>query len=84
VVQRFTSSLSADNINTGQAEIKLGRTLLLERRYREAEEQTRTGYEVLLKQTSPSTSYVAGARQDLATIYAALGQPEEARKFRGN
>jgi eukaryotic-like serine/threonine-protein kinase len=84
VVQRFTRSLSATNINTGMAEIKLGRTLLIEGRYREAEEQSRTGYEVLMKQTSPSTSYVKGARQDLATIYEALKQPEEAQKFRGN
>jgi serine/threonine-protein kinase len=83
VVQRCTKSLSADNINTGIAEIKLGRTLLMERRYREAEEQTRTGYEVLLKQTSPSTSFIQGARHDLAAIYEALGRPEEARKFKG-
>jgi len=82
VVQRDIRSLPADNINTGMVEIKLGRTLLKERRYREAEVETRTGYEVLLKQTSPSTSFVQGARHDLALIYAALGRPEEARKFR--
>jgi len=82
VVQRDIKSLSADNINTGVVEIKLGRTLLKQRRYREAEAETRTGYEVLLKQTSPSTSFVQGARHDLALIYAALGRPEEARKFR--
>jgi tetratricopeptide (TPR) repeat protein len=81
VVQKCTQTLSADNINTGMAEIKLGRTLLAERRYREAEEQTRTGYQVLLKQTSPSTSFIQGARHDLAAIYEALDQPEEARKF---
>ncbi len=83
VVQRFTRALSAGSINTGMAEIKLGRTLLVERRYREAEEQTRTGYEVLLKQTSPSTSFIQGARHDLASIYGALGQTAEARKFKG-
>jgi eukaryotic-like serine/threonine-protein kinase len=83
VVQRFTRSLSADNINTGMAEIKLGRTLLTERRYKEAEQQTRTGYEVLLKQTNPSSGFIQGARHDLAAIYEALGQPAEAREFRG-
>jgi serine/threonine-protein kinase len=82
VVQRDIKSLSADNINTGVVEIKLGRTLLKQRRYREAEVETRTGYEVLLRQTSPSTSFVQGARHDLALIYEALGRPEEARKFR--
>jgi eukaryotic-like serine/threonine-protein kinase len=83
VVQRFTRVLSTDDINTGMAEIKLGRTLLSERRYKEAEQQTRTGYEVLLKQTSPSTGFIQGARHDLVAIYEALGQPGEARKFKG-
>jgi hypothetical protein len=74
--------VGADDINTAIAEIKLGRTLLAERRYREAEQQTRTGYEVLLKQTSPSTGFIQGARHDLAADYEALGRPEEAQKFR--
>jgi eukaryotic-like serine/threonine-protein kinase len=82
-VQRFIRTLSADNINTAETEIKLGRTLLFERRYREAEKQTRTGYEVLVKQTSSTTSFVEGARHDLALVYRALKQPEEARKFEG-
>jgi eukaryotic-like serine/threonine-protein kinase len=82
-VRRFVRTLSAANINTGIAEIKLGRTLLAERRYRDAEAHTRNGYEVLLKQTSPSTSFIQGARHDLAAIYEALGGPEEARRFRG-
>ena len=84
VVQRFTKIYSPGNINTGQLEIKLGRTLLAEKRYREAEAQTRAGYEVLIKQTSPSTSYIVGARKDLVAIYEALGRPEDARKFRGD
>jgi eukaryotic-like serine/threonine-protein kinase len=83
VVARFMKSLSAGNIDTGIAEIKLGRTLLAERRYRQAEIQTRNGYEVLLKQTSPSTSFIQGARHDLTVIYQALGRPNEARKFGG-
>jgi len=82
VVLRFTKSFPADNINTAIAQIKLGRTLLSERRYREAEEQTRAGYETLLRQASPSTNFIEGARQDLVTIYEALNQPQEAQKFR--
>jgi serine/threonine-protein kinase len=83
VLQRFTKALSADNINTAIAQIKLGRTLLSERRYQEAEEHTRTGYETLMKQASPSTSFIQGAQQDLVTIYEALKRPQEAQKFRG-
>ena len=83
VIQRFTKALGADNINTSMAEIRLGRTLLRDRRYREAEGYTRTGYEVLAKQTNPATGWVRGAREDLVEIYNALKQPEEAQKFKG-
>jgi serine/threonine-protein kinase len=81
-VRQETAEFSANNINTAITEIKLGRLLLEERRYREAEAQTRAGYEVLLKQTSASTSFVQGARHDLAVIYAALGEPRQAHEFR--
>jgi tetratricopeptide (TPR) repeat protein len=81
VVLRFTKAFSADNLNTGIAQIKLGRTLLREQRFREAEEHTRSGYDILLKQTNPSTSFVLGAREDLAAIYTALKRPVEAQKF---
>lgn len=81
VVARFTRSQSAGNINTGIAEIKLGRTLLAAGHYRQAKVHTSAGYEVLLKQTSPSSGFIQGARHDLAVIYTALGQPEEAKKF---
>jgi eukaryotic-like serine/threonine-protein kinase len=81
-VLRETKALSDDNIVTSQTKIELGRALLLEHRYRDAEKQTRAGYESLLKQTSSSTSYISGARHDLAAIYEALNQPDEAQKFR--
>jgi eukaryotic-like serine/threonine-protein kinase len=81
VVARFIQSQSAGSINTGEAEIKLGRALLSERHYSDAEASTRAGYEALSKQTSPPTSYIQGARHDLATIYTALGRPDEAKKF---
>jgi hypothetical protein len=81
-VSRLTKAQSADNINTGIAEVTLGRTLLRERRYAEAEPFTRTGYEVLVKQTSSSSGFVQGARHDLVEIYTALKRPEEAQKYK--
>jgi eukaryotic-like serine/threonine-protein kinase len=80
-IQRFTVAHSANDINTGITEVKLGRTLLLEQRYREAEKHTLIGYEVLIKQTSPSTSFVEAARHDLVNIYRALNRPEDAKRF---
>jgi serine/threonine protein kinase/tetratricopeptide (TPR) repeat protein len=82
VVRRFTETLSADNVNTGIARIKLGRTLLRQNRFNEAEEETMAGYQVLAKQTNPSNSFLQAARKDLAAEYEALNRPEIAAKFR--
>jgi len=82
VVQRFTAALSADNVNTGIARIKLGRALLRQDKFGEAEQETRAGYEILKKQTSPSISFLQAARKDLAAEYDGLQQPEKAAAYR--
>jgi eukaryotic-like serine/threonine-protein kinase len=82
VVRRFTETLSADNVNTGIARIKLGRTLLRENRFQEASVETLAGYQILAKQASPSIGFLQAARKDLAAEYDALHQPEDAAKFR--
>jgi eukaryotic-like serine/threonine-protein kinase len=82
VVRRFTETLSADNVNTGIARIKLGRTLLRENRYQDAEVETLAGYGILSKQASSSISYLRAARKDLVAEYEALNQPQQAAKFR--
>jgi serine/threonine-protein kinase len=81
-VRRFTEALSAGDMNTGIARVKLGRTLLRERRYREAEGEILAGSDILSKQTSPSVSWVQAARKDLALVYDALGEPEKAKGVR--
>jgi serine/threonine protein kinase/tetratricopeptide (TPR) repeat protein len=82
VIRRYTETLPADNVNTGIAHIKLGRTLLRQNRYKDAEPETRAGYEILIKQSSPSTSFTRAARKDLAAEYEALNQPQKAARFR--
>jgi len=82
VVHRFTETLSADNVNTGIAHIKLGRTLLRENRYADAKVESLTGYENLTKQANPGMSYLRAARRDLAAEYDALMEPEKAAKYR--
>jgi eukaryotic-like serine/threonine-protein kinase len=82
VVRRFEETLGADNVNLGIAHLKLGRTLLRENRYKDAEPETLTGYEILIKQSSPSTSFIRAARTDLVADYDALHQPEKAARFR--
>ncbi len=81
-IARFTATLSADHMNTAIARIKLGRALLRNGRFADAEAESRGGYEILLRQQSPSTAYIQGARQDLADEYAALGEPDKAATFR--
>jgi serine/threonine-protein kinase len=82
VIRRFTETLSADNVNTGIARIKLGRTLLGENRYAEAQVESLAGYEILSRQASPSVSYLRAARKDLVAEYESLKQPQEAARFR--
>ena len=82
VIRRYGETLPADNVNTAIAHIKLGRTLLRENRYQDAEPETLAGYEILTRQSSPSTSFIHAARKDLAAEYEALNQPQKAARFR--
>jgi serine/threonine protein kinase/tetratricopeptide (TPR) repeat protein len=82
VIPIFVESQSANHINTGVARIKLGRTLLRQNHYDEAERESHVGYEILIKQMDPKVSWLMNARKDLAEEYDALKQPERAAKFR--
>ncbi len=82
VVRRFQETLPADNVNLGIAHLKLGRTLLRQNRYEDAESETSAGYEILKKQSSPATSFMHAAQKDLTAEYEGLNQPEKAAQFR--
>ena len=51
-------------------------------RYKDAQPETLAAFEILIKQTSPATSYIGAARKDLAAEYDGLKQPQEAAKYR--
>ncbi|HVS12054.1 MAG TPA: tetratricopeptide repeat protein, partial [Planctomycetota bacterium] len=78
----YERTLAPGNLHAAIGRIKLGRVLLRQERYAEAEVETRAGYETVLKQASPSVSWLRSARMDLAAEYEALGQPERAAEFR--
>jgi serine/threonine-protein kinase len=78
----YVQSQSPTHINTGIARIKLGRTLLRQHRYAEAEAESHAGYDILATQMDPKVSWLMNARKDLAEEYEALKQPEQAAKFR--
>ncbi len=77
----YEATLSPDHVNTGIGYIKLGRTLLRQQRYREAVVASRKGYDILIRQTDPATSFIRAARRDLAAAYDSLGQPELSARF---
>ena len=81
VVQRFTDEFSAEHVNTGIVQIKLGLVLLKERRYQDAVAHSSAGYSILSKQTSPAMKFRRLACEDLVTEYKALHQPEQAKQF---
>lgn len=81
-VWRFTAALSANHLYTGIAQIKLGRALVRQMRYADAEEHSLAGYRILMKLTSPSVTWLQSARQDLVAIYVASNQPSKAASLR--
>jgi len=78
----YRQTLPPGHMNIGIAEIKLGRTLVRERRYEEAEGLLLDGYGIVSRQASPSVSWLKAAREDLVTLYDAVGRPEKAARFR--
>ena len=62
--------------------IKLGRSLLRQRRFAEAAVESLAGYEIVAKQTNPAIGFLQNARKDLVAAYDTLGQPERAARFR--
>ena len=82
VVRRYTAAQGPNHTNTGIAHVKLGRVLLRERRFAEAQVETQAGYDVLVKQASASLSFLISARKDLVAEFDTLGQPEKAARYR--
>lgn len=68
----FEQTLPPDHLNFGITRIKLGRALLRQKRYRDAQEQSFTGSNILKKQAAPSVTWLQSAQTDLAEIAKAL------------
>jgi serine/threonine-protein kinase len=81
-VRRYTVAQGPNHTNTGIAHVKLGHLLLKERRFADAQVETQTGYDVLVKQTSPSLSFLKSARKDLTAEFDTLGKPMLAARYR--
>lgn len=81
-VAMFEKTQGPEHLNTGIGRIKLGRSLLRQNRYGEGEKETLAGYQILMKQTNPQSSFLTAARKDLIADYEALKQPDKAARFK--
>jgi serine/threonine-protein kinase len=80
-LQLYIATQGPEHVNTGIAHLKLGRTLLRQARYREAETQTLAAYRILIRQSNPNDSFLKSARKDLRAIYEALQEPAKAKDY---
>ncbi|MEZ5319300.1 MAG: serine/threonine-protein kinase [Vicinamibacterales bacterium] len=78
----YTRTQGADHLNTGIARIKLGRALVRQRRWRDAETELLAGDAIVSARAAPTVSWLVSAREDLVTVYEALGEPDKAAAYR--
>jgi len=78
----YAQTLPPTHINVGISKIKLGRSLLRQRRFAEAAKESSAGYEIVAKQTSPSIGWLQNARRDLVAEYDSLGTPDKGARYR--
>jgi hypothetical protein len=81
-LQVFAETLPLNSQNEGIARSKLGRSLLYQHRFAEAEKESHAGYEILSKQENPSKARLHDVSTDLVEEYEALRQAEPATRFR--
>jgi len=78
----YSDSLPAGHLNIAIAHVRLGGALLSDKRYSEAETESRTGYDLLMKQSTPPARWLQTARNDLLSEYNTMDQSEKAAKIR--
>ncbi len=72
---------SKDSLNAVIAHLKLGRVLLRERRFKDAESQTLPAYQYLVKHVPADNGFLRASRKDLAAIYIGLRNSAKATQF---
>jgi serine/threonine-protein kinase len=81
-IRRFSETQGPDHINTAIAHVKLGRTLLREGRFADARIESRAGHDILIKQASPSLSFLQNSLKDLAAASDSLREGAMADAYR--
>jgi serine/threonine-protein kinase len=83
-VRRYDGLLAPDHQLVGIARARLGKAIRLQGRWSEALVETRAGYDILMKQSTPSVLWVQRAASDLAMEYDSLGRAADAAKVRAD
>jgi serine/threonine-protein kinase len=78
----YARTLPADHPYVAIAHVKLSRTYLASRRWRDAEREASAGYDLLTKSTEPNAAWLESARKALVQAYDSLREPESAKRFR--
>ena len=65
-LEMYAQTLAPGHFNIAITRIKLGRVLLRQKLYKQAHVETKGGFDILSKQSSPAVSWLNNARQDLA------------------
>ncbi len=71
-----------DTLNAAVAHVKLGRALLREGRFQEAEVETQQGYDYLAGHVRSDNGFLRASRKDLAAINEGLHHADKAAYFR--
>lgn len=80
-VRRLDAS-SKDNLNAVIAHLKLGRSLLRQNRFREAETEDLPAYHYLVTHVAADNGFLRASRKDLAAIYDGLHRSDQAARYR--
>ncbi|HUQ82288.1 MAG TPA: serine/threonine-protein kinase [Gemmatimonadaceae bacterium] len=83
-IARYEGLLPPDHQLFGIARVRLGRALRLQGRFADGERESMAGFGILMKQATPSPTWVQWARADLALDYDSLGRAAEAVKIRAD
>ncbi|WP_263354175.1 serine/threonine-protein kinase [Acidicapsa acidisoli] len=80
-VRRLDAS-SKDSVNAVIAHLKLGRSLLRQNRFKDAESETLPAYQYLVKHVAADNGFLRASRKDLAAIYDGLHRVDQAARYR--
>ena len=80
-VRRLDAS-SKDSVNAVIAHLKLGRSLLRQNRFKDAESETLPAYQYLVKHVAADNGFLRASRKDLAAINDGLHRSDQATRYR--